>query len=139
MHYNSDGTPITSRSGGPLHYHGSTVRALLITSAIVLLIGATTGSDLPLSGSGSVISAIVLMVVAGITNPEQEWIHWVNEFLTVLLTIVFGTNAIEYYHRGGSVLDHSFFFTEVLSIIFLVTLYFTTKTVRGFHLRKSLA
>lgn len=138
MRYNPDGAPVTGHTSVP-HYHGQTVRMLLITSALVLLIAATTGADMPLSGLGSVMGAIILMVVAGITNPAQEWIHWVNEVLVVLLTIIFGTSAIGYYHRGGRVFDQSFFFTEILALLFLITLYFTTKTVRGMYLKKTLA
>ncbi|MDE2021353.1 MAG: hypothetical protein KGI71_00240, partial [Patescibacteria group bacterium] len=57
------------------HYHGDAVRVLLVASALVLIIAQSTGAQLPLSTTEAVISAMVLVVSAGITNPTQSPIH----------------------------------------------------------------
>ncbi len=117
------------------HYHGDGVRALFVASAIILIVAKSTGADLPLSTFGTVVAAVVLVIAAGITNPVQFWIHWINAFLAICGTILFGTTAIEHYRSGISIFDSSFVYVEALALLSLVALYFTTQTVRGLHLR----
>jgi hypothetical protein len=119
------------------HYHGNETRVLFVVSAIVLIVAQSTGADLPLSTSGAVLSAVVLVIVAGITNPAQGWIHWMNAFIAMYGTLLFGTTAIDHYRSGISISNPSFFFIEALSLISLIALYFTTRTIRGFHLKPS--
>lgn len=118
------------------HYHGDSVRALFVAGAVLLIIAQSTGADLPLSTAGAVICAVVLVVVAGITNPAQGWIHWFNAFIAIYGTLLFGMAAIERYRSGISVFNPSFFYIEALALLSLVALYLTTKTIRGFHLRR---
>lgn len=120
------------------HYHGDNTRVLFVASAVVLIVAQSTGADLPLSTAGAVISAVVLVVAAGITNPAQGWIHWLNAFIAVYGTILFGTTAVDRYRGGVSVFDPSFFYIEALALLSLIALYLTTKTIRGFHLRPNL-
>lgn len=115
------------------HYHGDAVRALFVVSAIVLIVAQSTGADLPLSTSGAVISAVILVIAAGITNPGQFWIHWINAALAMLGTLTFGVSAIEHYRTGVSIFDASFLYIEALALLSLVALYFTTRTIRGIH------
>jgi hypothetical protein len=117
------------------HYHGDSLRVLFVVAAILLIIAQSTGADLPLSVRGTITTAIVLVVAAGITNPAQGWIHWFNALLAVSGTLRFGMTAIERYRTGVSLADPSFLYIEVLSILSLVALYLTTKTIRGFHQR----
>lgn len=121
------------------HYHGDSTRILFVVSAIVLIVAQSTGADLPLSTTGAVISAVLLVVVAGITNPEQGWIHWANAFIAVCGTFIFGMAAVGQYRLGTSLFDVSFLYTETLALLSLIALYLTTRTVRGFHLRDSLS
>lgn len=120
------------------HYHGDSTRILFVISAIVLIIAKSTGADLPLNTIGTVVAAVLLVVAAGITNPEQGWIHWFNAFLAIYGTITFGATAVEGYRSGERLLDYSFIFVEALALLSLFALYFTTRTIRGFHLRPHL-
>ncbi len=117
------------------HYHGSETRVLFVLGAIVLIVAQSTGANLPLSTTGAVTSAVVLVIAAGITNPVQGWIHWLNAFLAVYGTFLFGIAAVDHYRAGMSIFDPSFAYTEALALISLIALYSTVKTVRGFHLR----
>jgi len=117
------------------HYHGDNVRVLLVVSAVVLIIAQSTGAELPLSTFSSVLVAIILVVAAGITNPAQFWIHWFNAFLAIFGTLLFGNSAVEHYRAGLSVFDSSFAYIETLALLSLIALYFTTRTIRGLHMR----
>lgn len=117
------------------HYHGDAVRALFVVSAILLIVAKSNGANLPLSTFGTVLVAVVLVVAAGITNPAQFWIHWANAFLAACGTILFGVTAIRHYRTGASIFDVSFIYVEVIALLSLVALYFTTRTVRGLHMR----
>lgn len=121
------------------HYYGGVVRTLFIVNAAVLLIAASTGADLPLSDGGTVFSAIVLIIAAGVTNPTQVWIHWINEMLSIVGIALFAMSAISHYRAGMHLSDPPFFFIEVLALLFLLSLYYATKTIRGVLLRRKMA
>ena len=120
------------------HYYGNESRALFVAGAVVLIIAQSTGADLPLSTGAGVLAAVLLVVAAGITNPAQGWIHWLNAFISIYGVILFGTTAISHYRSGISIFNPSFFYIEALALIALIALYFTTRTIRGFHLRDTL-
>lgn len=117
------------------HYHGDIVRALFFVSAIILIVAQSTGADLRLSTTGAVFSAILLVVVAGTTNPARSGIHWLNACIAVIGTLFFGTTAVEHYRANVSIFDTSFAYIEALTLLSLVALYFTTRTIRGFRSR----
>lgn len=120
------------------HYHGDEVRVLFFVSAIVLIVARSTGADLPLSTLGTVVSAVVLVIVAGITNPAQYWIHFANASIAIVGALLFGTTAIDHYRAGESLLHPSFVYVEALAILSLMALYFTTRTIRGINQRSNL-
>jgi uncharacterized membrane protein YuzA (DUF378 family) len=117
------------------HYHGDTVRSLFVVTAIVMIIAETTGASLPLSTIGIVSLVVVLVVVAGITNPAQAWIHFINAALAIFGAIAFGLYAIQQYHLVQSLFSPTYLFSEALALIFLAAVYYATKTVRGVMLR----
>ena len=121
------------------HYHGDETRVLFVLSAIVLIVAQSTGANLPLSTTGAVVSAVVLVIAAGITNPAQGWIHWLNAFIAVYGTFLFGATAVDHYRAGMSVFDLSFTYIEALALLSLIALYFTVRTIRGFHARPNLS
>lgn len=113
------------------HYHGDAVRGLFVVAALLLIVAQSTGAVLPLSTSGAVISAILLVVFAGITNPAQSWIHYVDAFIEIVSVFTFGTAAIEHARAGVSFFNPSYLYGEALAIISLVALYLTIRTIRG--------
>lgn len=121
-----------------LHYHGDEVRVLFVLSAIVLVFAQSTGADLPLSTTGAVATAIILVIAAGITNPLNSGIHWFNAFLAIMGTLLFGTTAVAHYRSGYGMFVPSFVYVELLALLSLVALYFTTRTIRGIRQRHTL-
>src|SRR3989344_7245237 len=59
---------VPPRRGIP-HYHGDEARTVFVVSAIVIIVAQSTGANLPLSTSGAVVSAAMLVIAAGVTNP----------------------------------------------------------------------
>lgn len=121
------------------HYHGDNVRILFVVSAVVLIVAQSTGAELPLSTTGAVTSAVLLVVAAGITNPAEGWIHWLNAIIAVFGTLIFGMTAVGRYRAGLSIFDPSFVYVEALALLSLIALYLTTKTIRGFAQRPNLS
>lgn len=121
------------------HYHGDEVRVLFLVGALVIIIAQSTGADLPLSTTGAVVSAALLVIFAGITNPMQSGIHWFNALFALAGTLLFGISAVNHYRAGLSVFDASFAATEALALLSLLALYFTTRTIRGIIQRASLS
>ena len=132
------GATISPRRRIP-HYHGDSTRVLFVISAIVLIVAHSTGASLPLSTTGAVVVALALVIAAGVTNPAQGWIHWLNALLAASGALVFGITAVDNYRAGISIFDPSFIYVEALALLSLLALYFTTRTVRGFHLRPNLS
>jgi len=119
------------------HYHGDAVRALFVIGAVLIIVAQSTGADLPLSTAGAVVSAIMLVIAAGITNPAVGWIHWINSFFAVYGTLLFGVTAVDHYRAGVSIFAPAFFYIEGIALISLMALYFTTRTIRGIFLRQN--
>lgn len=113
------------------HYHGDEVRGLFVLSAVFIILAQSTGAELPLSTFGSVVTAAALVIVAGITNPRQVWIHWINAAFAIIGTLLFGTAAVAHYRAGTNVFESSFVYIEALTLLSLLALYFTTRTIRG--------
>ncbi len=120
------------------HYHGDIVRILFLASALIMLAAQTTGTSLPFSTIQVVIFAVILVILAGVTNPAQAWIHYLNEVVAVFGAVRFGITAIEEYQGRQNLLDPQYLYVEVLALLFFIAVYFATKTIRGILLRPSL-
>ena len=118
------------------HYHGKKVRVLFVAAAVIMIVAQSVGADLPLATFGTVIFATILVIAAGITNPAQGWIHWVNGGLAAFGTILYGTSALSQYRGGARLFDPSFTFIEALAILSILALYFSTRTVRSMYLHQ---
>lgn len=135
MAYNEEGGETIPKRQEIPHYHGDGVRVLFVISALLIIIAQSTGAELPLSTASAVVSAAILVIAAGITNPAQFGIHWFNAFLSAIGVIVFGIAAVSRYRTGINFFDPSFVYVEILALLSLVALYLTTRTIRGIHQR----
>ncbi len=132
----SGGDSIPQRHKIP-HYHGDQVRVIFVIGALVIIVAQSTGADLPLSTVGAVVSATMLVIAAGITNPALHWIHWINAFLATIGTLLFGSTVVGNYRAGITLFDTSFIFLEALALLSLIALYLTTRTIRGKLIRSN--
>lgn len=135
MTYEGDGGESVPPKREIPHYHGDGVRVIFVVSAVVLIVAQSTGANLPLSTTGTVISAVLLVIAAGITNPSQFGIHWLNALIAIVGTILFGITAVGRYRSDVSIADPSFVYVEALALLSLIALYLTTRTIRGINQR----
>ncbi len=119
-----------------LHYHGDAVRAIFVVAALIIVFAACVSSAPPVAGIGAAVTAIVLIVAAGITNPAQAWIHWADAGLAAAGAIFFGSQTLELYQAGPATLNISFIFPLALALMSLVALYLATRTISGMMLRE---
>ena len=116
-----------------LHYYGDQVRRLYFLAAAVMLIGLPfVGQSVAIPIFISVISILVLDFLAGLTNPKQLWVHWANTLVSAAALIIFETAAI------GSLASYKsfiFIINQFLAVLFLVAVYYNTKTLRAMLLK----
>ncbi len=133
-----DETPQVGHHHKPIpHYYGDAVRGLFLASAIVMLIAGFTSAALPMSAPITILWIIVLVLIAGLTNPVQRGAQWLNVIVSVIGIFVFGGEALSRYHNFSAVVT-SGFFLALLTLIFLMSLYFATKTLRAHILLRRL-
>lgn len=129
----SEDIPLASEHAGPSHYYGDTVRILFVIAAALLFLSQFIGNPFMTSFS-ALILAVILVIAAGLTNPVQSWIHWVNIFLSGLCLILFGSIAITRYQETASIFG-STAIVMLLELVFLFALYSAIKTLRGTLMR----
>lgn len=116
------------------HYHGDTVRLLFVINALFVFLTQYVGTKLPFSSFLLMLIIVTLVVAAGITNPAQRWIHWVNMIVATLGLLIFGGFALSKVVDGGGIFETKGLIA-MIAILFLASLYYATSTVRGMHVR----
>lgn len=113
------------------HYYGDLVRKFFLAAAIFMLVMLPFMNrflEVPLYIS--IVIAIGISVFAGLTNPIQKWVAILDFVIAVT-----GASVAEYHAVIGyttySMVHRSFWANQILAVIFLVALYYSTKTVRG--------
>ena len=115
------------------HYHGDSLRGIFIIAAGLIFLSELLGGNLPFSTGAAVLFVITLVVAAGITNPVQVWIHWVNLLISILGLMLFGATALSRFRDEAPFRES--FIIGCLAIAFLLALYLATRTVRAFMIR----
>ena len=118
----------------PRHYYGDIVRILFVVAAVILFSMQFTGIRLPFSTFGSIMMIIVLVTAAGLTNPVQAWIHWVNIFIAGFCLLLFGGLALNRFQTQAALFPDGILI-GILAMMFLVALYSAVKTLRGLLMR----
>ncbi len=132
MYYIHPSTPQTSAP----HYYGDIVRKLLFSAAILMLFGLPFFSErLPVSLSGSLVVIIAVGFFAGLTNPIKSWTIFIDMVVSILATIIFEYYAVVNYQTNSGA-DWLFWIDQILALIFLFALYYSTKTVRAMFLQR---
>jgi len=117
---------------GPSHYYGTIVRRLLILAGVIMLVALPFFQDLiPGPTLLSVVATITFIILAGILNPKDFNVSVAHVIISAIAIIVFEYYAIDRYQTVKTPFDSFFIVNEILAIIFLFSLYFSTKTVRG--------
>ena len=119
----------TSRYRMLPHYYGNTVRALFISAGVLMMVFLPIFKDelqipLPLA----VFGVVVVVIMAGLVNPAQQWTAVLSSLISFFGLIVFEYQAIFLYKPELPML---FVFSQVVAVVFFFALYFSLKTVRG--------
>lgn len=119
------------------HYYGDTVRQLFFSAAAVMaallpFVNKELGIPLPFSIAG----IIILIVAAGLTRPKWSYVAVLNGVLSLFSAGFFEYCAVFSYNQfTGSrevIFLLLFLANQILTIIFIVALYLSVKTIRGF-------
>jgi hypothetical protein len=114
------------------HYYGDIVRALFVVAAVIIFLGVPLTGALP-TPILVVLIPITLIVIffAGFTNPRLYTVAIVDALISGLGCLFFETLAVAMYSANGVLLNPALYVLQILSIIFLISFYFSIKTVRG--------
>lgn len=117
------------------HYYGDIVRKLFLTTAVIMLFMLPFfTNDIPISVHVALVIVLALSIFAGVTNPKELWVSLLNVIMSTVGVVLIGYYAIDAYTKY-SLLSLYFWINQLLALLFLFALYYSTKTFRGFLLR----
>lgn len=116
------------------HYYGDTIRKYLLIAGLLLLLAVIFDKELfkfylIMGGVG----VLVFTVLAGLTSPRTKPVIINIAAISAAMFLVFEYFTISGYLQSG-IFNVPFLIREALAIIFLVILYYSTKTIRGMSL-----
>ncbi len=112
------------------HYYGDVVRIIFVIAGLTMLIFLPIFKDLVVVPISSVILVIICIdLFAGLTNPLQKWISLVNLIISLSAFIIFESIAVDYFSTSEKLYASV---NQFLALLFFLSLYFSTKTFRGF-------
>lgn len=116
------------------HYYGDIVRDFLLGGAVVMLLSAPFYADeLRAELPFEVISAIIIVGLAAMTNPWKKSILAADAIAAGIVTAVYQIWALNGYDTTGTT---AFILREAISIIFMFAFYFSVKTLRAMVLHQ---
>ncbi len=119
----------------PTHYYGDIVRRQLIAAGIAILCATLIDTELRsfyfFIGAFGVLTFIVL---AALASPISRRSILAITCVAGVMFLIFEYFAIDAYSRHNTVFDVVFFFRQLIAVIFLFSVYFGTKTLRGMSL-----
>jgi len=119
-----------------VHYHGRAIRTLFIIAALIMVLGLFHAlAYLQLPTTLSIISIVVLVYAAGITNPSQVWPMYMDTVISTVGLLVFETYSVNIW-RSQNYNTTLFILNEMLAVIFLFALFYSTRTLRWFMVKK---
>lgn len=120
--------PFAMMSTGIPHYYGDYVRQIfVVTGAAMLILAPFLVNRAPMLLPFEIGGAIVLVILAALTNPKKVWVLLADTLAAGVGIIVFESLAIAAYASGNWL---AFIALEVVTLAFLFALYFSLKTVR---------
>lgn len=116
------------------HYYGDVVRRLLFAGAILLIVAHPWyANDLRLELPFSALGAVVLVALAALTNPHNKNLIIADAIASGVGLLIFEVWALFEYESGTWL---EFALRQGIAILFMVTFYFSMKTLRAMLLGK---
>lgn len=111
------------------HYYGDIVRKLFLTAGVLILLALPFAvAYVPWPAPVLLLVVLAVTMVAGLTNPKQVWVMWLNVAVAGVGLLAFEWHAIG---RVGTPPSWIFVFDQALALIFFFALYYSIKTLRG--------
>lgn len=111
------------------HYYGDYVRALFVASAVLSAVAVPVLGDLlPFGTLVQVLSALLLVLLAGLTQPHSSIIFWYNIAVSAIGVVLLESTAIALYKADSFEL---FLAREAAALLMLFAFYFSVKTLRA--------
>ena len=118
------------------HYYGDVVRVMFIAAGLLMLISLPYFTDLnliPVPLFVAVGAILLVSVLAGVMNPLQPVLMFFNLIVSLSGFAIFESYAVESYLANQALF---FLVNQLLAALFFFALYYSTKTLRGYFLRK---
>ncbi len=113
------------------HYYGDIVRKHLFFAGLVLLLAALIDEEFrSFYLFAGIFGVLVFTILAGLTSPVRRLVMIADVFVAAIMFMVFEYFAIDAFSRYENFSDSIFLLRQFLAVIFLITLYFSTKTLR---------
>lgn len=116
------------------HYWGDFVRQFFVAAAVVSVVVLPVWGDiLPFGHLVQIAGILLLVLLAGITNPKSEMILIYDAAVSGIGVLLVEATAINYYHYDSYIL---FLAREVVSVLLLFAFYFSVKTIRAMSMHQ---
>jgi hypothetical protein len=113
------------------HYYGDLIRKQLFFAAFIIMLAALIDVELRnfylFVGLFGVVGFTIL---AGLTSPQKRSIMFTDVLVSTFMFLIFEYFAINAYAQYESFSNPIFFFRQLIAVVYLVTLYYCTKTLR---------
>jgi len=118
------------------HYYGNAIRGLFLAVGLLLLVATALDKELlNLYLRVGVFLVLVLTLLAGFTSPRIRSLIWAEVIVSAVLFVLFEYAVIEYLTTHDT-LGFIFFLRQAIALAALGALYYSTKTLRGYVLRR---
>lgn len=111
------------------HYYGDYVRTLFVAVAVLSSVAIPVLGDLlPFGTAVQVLSALLLVLLAGLTHPHSIILFMYNIAVSAIGVVLLESAAISLYHTDSFEL---FLAREAAALLMLFAFYFSVKTLRA--------
>lgn len=122
------------------HYYGDAVRRFFLVGAVVILLSTPLFSHMfPFPVFLPLFFVVGLGFLAGLISPAQKLVAFLDTCVSAIAVIGFGLYAVFLYVAPDHKDWHQivlFGITLFLAVNFLLALYYSSKTLRGFFLKR---
>lgn len=119
------------RNNAPIHYYGDIVRGCFIMAGCILLaIVLIDRRFLEFYLVLGTLGVLIMVILAGLTSPRTFWVLVSEAIIAGFGFITFEYLAVVAYIHTESLIDPIFLLRQLLSVLFLVTLYYSVKSIR---------
>lgn len=113
------------------HYYGDLIRKQLFFAAFVIMLAALLDKELRnFYLFVGLFGVVGITVLAGLTSPQKRGVVFIDVLVSALMFLIFEYFAINAYIRYESFTYNIFFFRQLIAVVYLIVLYYSTKTMR---------